>query len=530
MSSPAQQIQHEPQRETSRYRRAVDIAREINAKQPEAVFDAFWRDGELALLFGAAGSYKSLLAVQVGDAIARGREPLEVRNAECGVRNAGKRSEARPRRRKVLYVDLVLSDRQFSARYGRYKFSANLYRDRPTAGEDIASWVRASILNDGFTAVIIDDLSMVSRTNDGTRETLGLMRELRQITVETGVPILVLADSFPSAWERDVSERDLRRSRVLCGIADSVFAIASTTPETRVIVQTRSRSGELVWTHSRPLWGELKTLENGLLGLELTEDVEDVGLSGDDRIREVKRLHDEEEKTFRQIASELGISKSTAQRLYSEWHPGLVESFEERHERWLDERDRMLSAKLKSLGIEEDDDDDMIDESESAEDAAYLREIGIESGESCESGVSESAESRVSESGVSESGVSESTESGVSEFGDSLELDSLDSQDSLDSLDSQDSQDSLDSPDSQDSPTRQITDLDQSYDDYGNEIFVEEWGPDPNGCGPTSTLAAAPRRQKPSVWYKRTRQGFSRHTRTTLGVNVSNVEEGMEFC
>ena len=36
---------------------------------PEPLFDEFWREGELALLFGASGSGKSILAVQIADAL-----------------------------------------------------------------------------------------------------------------------------------------------------------------------------------------------------------------------------------------------------------------------------------------------------------------------------------------------------------------------------------------------------------------------------------------------------------------------------
>lgn len=61
----------------------------------EKVFDEFWRGGELALMLGPAGAGKSLLAVQIADALARGREmdgfvmPFW-------------------RREKVLYVDLAV--------------------------------------------------------------------------------------------------------------------------------------------------------------------------------------------------------------------------------------------------------------------------------------------------------------------------------------------------------------------------------------------------------------------------------------
>ena len=42
---------------------------------PRPLFGEFWREGELALLFGAAGTGKSLLAVQLAESLARGLRP-----------------------------------------------------------------------------------------------------------------------------------------------------------------------------------------------------------------------------------------------------------------------------------------------------------------------------------------------------------------------------------------------------------------------------------------------------------------------
>src|SRR5215204_6519094 len=121
---------------------------------PGPLFDEFWRVGDLALLFGPAGAGKSLLAVQIGDALARGRG-LEGFQMGFG-------------RRRVLYVDLNLSDRQFQARYTyfapnrfdrkSYKFAGNLYRDRPPADQDLCTWLAASVSEHRFDVVIIDDL------------------------------------------------------------------------------------------------------------------------------------------------------------------------------------------------------------------------------------------------------------------------------------------------------------------------------------------------------------------------------------
>ncbi len=113
--------------ETRRLRKANDWIDLKALRPPASLFDDFWREGELALLFGTAGVGKSLLAVQISDALARGRAI------------AGFEMSATPRR-QVLYVDLVLSDEQWAMRYSRearggvrraYKFSAGLYRDRP---------------------------------------------------------------------------------------------------------------------------------------------------------------------------------------------------------------------------------------------------------------------------------------------------------------------------------------------------------------------------------------------------------------
>src|SRR2546430_14470578 len=44
----------------------------IPRRPPRMLFDEFWREGELAVLFGDTGVGKSVLAMQIGDAIARG--------------------------------------------------------------------------------------------------------------------------------------------------------------------------------------------------------------------------------------------------------------------------------------------------------------------------------------------------------------------------------------------------------------------------------------------------------------------------
>src|SRR4051794_923618 len=74
-----------------------------HAGPAKMLFDEFWREGELSLLFGAAGTGKSVLAMQIADRLARGR----------GIDGF----EMTVKRQRVLYVDLRLSQRNFDSRY-----------------------------------------------------------------------------------------------------------------------------------------------------------------------------------------------------------------------------------------------------------------------------------------------------------------------------------------------------------------------------------------------------------------------------
>jgi Mrp family chromosome partitioning ATPase len=88
----------EPEREVTMPRRANDTFAMIDGPELPMLFDSFWQPAELALLFGHPGVGKSLLAVQIAEAIARGNRILGEGAAEIP-----------PQR--VLYVDLVMSAR-----------------------------------------------------------------------------------------------------------------------------------------------------------------------------------------------------------------------------------------------------------------------------------------------------------------------------------------------------------------------------------------------------------------------------------
>lgn len=297
-------------------RRANDAAGPNGVKAPRLLFDEFVREGEVALLFGTHGVGKSLMAVELAEALARGRPMNGLEMPTKG--------------QKVLYVDLVLSDDQFAYRYsyegrkGRrlYKFSSNFYRDRPGEGKGLAEWLRAIVAKENIRIVIIDDLSVISQTNDGTRQTLELVRELRRMTHETGITAIILADSYPTAFDREIAERDLRRTRILCAHADSVFALSKPTKCSWYhLSQTRSQAGEIVWTERSPAHFKLAARDNGLIGFEYGETA--LSPEQERTIREIRRMRDVNRYTFREIAEALDLSKSSVQRYYHKWKPAM---------------------------------------------------------------------------------------------------------------------------------------------------------------------------------------------------------------
>jgi hypothetical protein len=348
--------------------RANDCIAGAGRERPIAqLFDEFWREGELALMFGAAGTGKSLLAVQIADALARGT-PMH--------------GFVMPRgRRKVLYIDLSLSDAQFRLRYLsagrsgdtlvamspqgenlsnaeaasvatgvsplrrtlRFKFPQNLYRGRPGHEKDLCDWIRAAVEKHVFRVVVVDDLSAIKRTHDGIRESLALMRGLKRLCGEAGISVLVLSDALEpkDGW---ACEEDLKRSRVLCTVADSVFCIGRTRrPENGArIFQTRSRGARVFWTSENAPVGEIKRLGSGLLGFEFDERFEpEMDPEKRDLILNVKSMHDGG-ASYRDIAAMLGISKTWACSLYRKWTPAMqctMEEEDEDDEEYWDETD-----------------------------------------------------------------------------------------------------------------------------------------------------------------------------------------------
>lgn len=295
------------------------IGKEISL--PRGLFGRYWLMGETSLLFGPPGIGKSVLAVQVGDALARGR-PIE------GFKGP-------TRRFKVLYADLSQSDVHFQTRYSRFtddgfylrsfRFAERFYRGRPTADEGLFEWLRERVAADDFEAVIVDDLTAFRRTQDGAHEAAKLMGKICGLREEFGISVLVLAVSEPPPRDRVISEVQLRRSRVLCGLADSVFALGPCPQNIDLtqLIHIRKGSGSAGPDDDEVPVGRIRQDSGGMVGFQF--DNKYLPPMDEETLELVRRVHECRKRgtTFRRIAADLGISKSRAARLAAKWSEDL---------------------------------------------------------------------------------------------------------------------------------------------------------------------------------------------------------------
>lgn len=298
------------------------IIRGIASGRPRMVFDAFWREGELALMFGAPGTGKSLLAVRIANSLATGGDfPWFQMETEAA---------------NTLYVDLSMSDRQFAARHQytgqageekAWKTSRRLFCGRPDNDSDLLEWLEARIEAGKLKYVVIDDLSALMTTCDGTRETMAIMRALRRIRDRFDVSILVVMQSGEPRDCSDADEKDLGRQRSLCRQADSVFCIGREhSKRDRIyLMQTRSRSSAISWTRKNGVFGTIYATGRSV-DISFDERMSDEEA---ELILAIHRMH-ESGMTYRKIADELGISKSRASRLKTRWFHALEYRYEKR--------------------------------------------------------------------------------------------------------------------------------------------------------------------------------------------------------
>lgn len=213
----------------------------------EPLFGDLWKEGELAIMFADTGTGKSILATQIAESLARGKNyPFTHETDAYSIQRAITPEDVTLASQKVLYLDFELSAVQFMERYSRssenglrtgaYEFSPNLFRseikwdnDLPEAFRTFGDFMAYSIsqrLNETESKIlIVDNISYLATANTNANSALALMKGLKAIKADFGISILVLAHTPKRPITKPLTVNDLAGSKMLANFADNLFAI-----------------------------------------------------------------------------------------------------------------------------------------------------------------------------------------------------------------------------------------------------------------------------------------------------------------
>lgn len=288
---------------------------------PKMLFGEFFFEGELCISFSDTNLGKSILAVQIGESIATGRE--------IGI------LQMTGKPRPVLYLDFELSDKQFEARYSiqsgdyftnHYRFSDNFLRAEINPEQydtdrfsDLTEYLNysleAQIAETGATVLIVDNITYLRNETEKAKDALPLMKHLKKIKSKFGISILALAHTPKRDPTKPITKNDLQGSRHLLNFCDSSFAIGESHKDKsfRYLKQIKERNTAKIYDSENVMLFQIEKPENFLQfrfeGFARESEHLKV-LSDADReelIQKAKKLSGQG-KSQRTIAAELSIS------------------------------------------------------------------------------------------------------------------------------------------------------------------------------------------------------------------------------
>ena len=212
---------------------------------PSQLLGELWTEGEIAVLCGRNSVGKSIFAVHLAEALARG----------CSL---GPYPAAAPQ--PVMYVDLDSGSEQFARRYTRvadgavvsYDFAEGFLRSvvewdlpLPPGYNSMESLIFDSIVetlgDNECRTLIIDSLPHIA-AHGTARNATDFVERLRGLRDASGVSILLIADTSPKGNGFGTARYDIAGPRILESVADSIFALAPSrrTPAVRYLKHVKS--------------------------------------------------------------------------------------------------------------------------------------------------------------------------------------------------------------------------------------------------------------------------------------------------
>jgi len=290
---------------------------------PKMLFDEFWYEGELCILFADSNVGKSILAVQIGNSIA------------SGIKVPGFKLDAV--KQPILYFDFELSDKQFENRYSinyanHYDFDSNFLRVEINPNAEIppkqsferylGESIEKSINRTGSRILIIDNITYLRSETEKAKDALPLMKELKALKQKYDLSILALAHTPKRDMAKPLTRNDLQGSKMLMNFTDSSFAIGESfvCKSFRYLKQIKGRQAEknyegdnvcLCQIHKPENFLEFELLDYGIESEHLKELPFE--LLNDNLVDKVKNLYNTGMKQ-REIAEQLKLSVGTVNK------------------------------------------------------------------------------------------------------------------------------------------------------------------------------------------------------------------------
>lgn len=288
-----------------------------NRPIPNMLFSELWYENETCIMFADTNLGKSILALQMANAISK------------GISIDGFKMEVTAQ--KVLYFDFELSDKQVENRYSNqysehYTFSCNLLRveinpeqDTPIEfkeyDEFLCHSLEQAIIEHDSKIVVIDNLTYLKTDTEKAKDALPLMKFLNSIKKKYNLSILVLAHTPKRDASKPLTKNDLSGSKMLMNFCDSCFAIGESAQETglRYIKQIKQRNTEMIYDTNNVIVCKIEKETNFLKFVFIGYENELDHLkarNNEDRLNEILELK-KQKMPNTQIAERLGICEGT---------------------------------------------------------------------------------------------------------------------------------------------------------------------------------------------------------------------------
>lgn len=218
-------------------------------KPPKRLFGQLWWEKELAVVFATTNVGKTILGMQIAEALASGSNVFQedtVFENECDPM-------------KVLYLDYELSLSQIVNRYTElngenlYRFDDNLirleknfefeFKKGDSVEQFISEDIQSYIEEHKPKALIIDNLSVLRSGTESAKEALPLMHMLNNLKGKHEISILVVGHTPKKDAFTPINITHLQGSAQISNALDGCFAIAMCKDnERRYIIELKQRN------------------------------------------------------------------------------------------------------------------------------------------------------------------------------------------------------------------------------------------------------------------------------------------------